>query len=168
LFLPLYHNRTSETTVIFAGAGDKIDCNYHGLIIDVLHPRKGGIESQDYHNANSLVLRVIYGKTAMLLTGDISVNEEYKLCKLKENIECEILQVAHHGSSSSTSEKFLDKTDPIYAVIQSGAGNSYGHPHREVLSALEDSDAKVFRNDRDGHITFVISPTAIESTSFTK
>lgn len=160
--------RKTNTKIDYASLGDTIDCGYHGLLVDVMNPPQNGIQSDSYHNDNSLVLRVIYGKTAILLTGDIEIPAESAVCKLNEDISCEILQIPHHGSSTSTSDRFLSKTDPTYAVIQSGAGNRYGHPHYETLSNLEDADVQVYRNDTDGHIIFTVSPTSIINTSFVK
>lgn len=160
--------RKTNAKIEYASAGDTLDCECPGLLVDVMNPPKDGVQSDSYHNDNSLVLRIIYGKTGILLTGDIEHSAESKVLSLNENIECEILQVAHHGSYTSTSSRFLDKTNPTYAVIQSGAGNRYGHPHYETLSNLEDSDARIYRNDTDGHVTFTVGPTSIIDVSCIK
>ena len=160
--------RKTNTQIASISLGGTIDCGYPGLIVNVLNPPEDGIPGESYHNENSMVLQVIYGKTSIMLTGDIEKTAEAAICKLGRNITCDILQIPHHGSTTSTSNRFLEKTDPTYAVIQSGAGNRYGHPHYEILNKLEDTDVTVYRNDTDGHIIFTISPTDITGTSLVK
>ena len=166
-FWERYAEKTN-TKITYASAGDTIDCECHGLLVNVLNPPQSGIQSSSYHNDNSLVLHIIYGKTGILLTGDIEQSAESEVLNLKKNITCEIFQVPHHGSSTSTSPRFLDKAEPTYGVIQSGEGNRYGHPHYETLDTLQDEDVRIYRNDTDGNITFIVSPTSIKDVSFVK
>jgi competence protein ComEC len=62
--------------------------------------------------------------------------------------------IGHHGSKSSTSQKFLDAVNPKFAVIQVGKDNNYGHPTTEVLKRLNDKKIKIYRNDEQGNIIF--------------
>ena len=71
------------------------------------------------------------------------------------DISADVYKVAHHGSNTATSQAFLDAVHPTYAVISAGEGNSYGHPHAEVMAALEDADVQVYRTDQQGTITCV-------------
>ena len=132
------------TNVRYMSAGDFLETNSKNLKIKAIHPQKGGSEGSNFHNNSSLVLKVAFGDTDILITGDIERRVEKKLAQ-SEEIECDILQVAHHGSSSSTHEEFLDEADPTYAIISVGTDNSYGHPHAEIIARLMDEDARIYR-----------------------
>ena len=84
------------------------------------------------------------------------------------DIEADILKVAHHGSRTSSTRAFLSEADPIFAVIQCGAKNRYGHPHSETVAALLDDDVRVYRTDLDGSITFNITQEGIGKIETTK
>ena len=75
----------------------------------------------------------------------------------KKNIDCDVYKASHHGSKSANSYKFLKYITPEYTVISCGAGNSYGHPHEEVVSSLEKVDSEIYRTDEDGDVTFYIN-----------
>ena len=68
-----------------------------------------------------------------------------------------MLKVPHHGSSTSSSKEFLNAVTPEYAVISVGENNVYGHPHKETLQALTEANAKVYRTDQSGDITFNVN-----------
>lgn len=109
---------------------------------------------EDYEDANntSIILRVDYGETGFLFTGDGELKSEQDILDSGADISATVLKVGHHGSSTSTGYRWLREADPDYAVISAGAGNDYGHPHREVLSRLDDADVTVYRTDLQGHI----------------
>ena len=114
----------------------------------------------DDSNNSSVVLRVDYGETSFLFTGDAEVeSEECMLATfVSGELDCDFLKVGHHGSTTSTSEAFLAAVSPEYAAISCGEGNSYGHPHRETLDLLEKygiSGEKLLRTDQSG--TCIIS-----------
>ena len=67
-------------------------------------------------------------------------------------LRSDVLKCGHHGSSTSTSDEFLEAVDPLYAVISCETGNRYGHPHRETIEKLEDRDITAYRTDKDGTI----------------
>lgn len=104
-------------------------------------------------NDTSIVLKVSYGKTSFLFTGDAGDMTEAALLDSGFSLRSTVLKVGHHGSSSSTGYRFLREVMPQYAVISCGKGNVYGHPHEETLSKLRDADIKVFRTDLQGDIT---------------
>jgi competence protein ComEC len=103
-------------------------------------------------NANSVVLRISYGTIDLLMTGDIDKEGEEALIRSGYPLDAEILKVAHHGSSSSTSPAFLARVRPETAVISVGEDNPYGHPHTETTNLLEESGVNVYRTDRHGTI----------------
>ena len=101
-------------------------------------------------NDMSIVVRVDYGSTSFLFTGDAEEMSEYMMIGLP--LKADVLKVAHHGSRYSSSQEFIDAVNPSWAVISCGDGNSYGHPHEETLRIL--FDAKVLRTDQLGTIVF--------------
>lgn len=103
-------------------------------------------------NNTSLVLRVDYGETSFLFTGDMEQDAEADLLASGVCLEADVLKVGHHGSSTSTSEDFLDAVHPQYGIISCGAGNSYGHPHAETLSRLEQANVQLYRTDQCGTV----------------
>ena len=102
-------------------------------------------------NDTSIVLRIDYGSTSFLLTGDMEKTAESDL--VASGAKADVLQVGHHGSSTSTSYLFLNAVLPEMGVISCGTGNKYGHPHEETLSILRDAKVDVYRTDLQGTIT---------------
>lgn len=103
-------------------------------------------------NNTSIVIRIVYGDTFFLFTGDAEQETEEKILESGQNIESTVLKVGHHGSSTSTSQAFLDAVSPTYAVISCGKDNSYGHPHSETLAKLASAGVEVLRTDELGDI----------------
>lgn len=115
----------------------------------------GPLHSVEDSNDNSIVLKVNFGATSFLFTGDAERTEEQDLLNAGVNLQSTVLKVGHHGSDTSTSYPFLRAVAPQYAVISVGAGNSYGHPTEAVLSRLRDAGVTTFRTDLQGEITAV-------------
>ncbi len=143
----------------------------------------GPVAQYESVNSTSLVLRIDYGETSFLLTGDMEADAERDLVDSGANLDVDVLQVGHHGSYTSTSYVFLNAVLPEMAVISVGAGNDYGHPHTEPLSRLRDAGVDVYRTDLLGTIIIAsdgknytvsseknasdarLNPTAAESSS---
>ena len=104
----------------------------------------------DNLNNSSVVLKLTYGETSFLFTGDAEKAEEDAI---RTNIKCDVLKIGHHGSRTSTSANFLKKVEPKYAIISVGEGNEYGHPTEEVLKRLKERNIEVYRTDLMGTIT---------------
>jgi competence protein ComEC len=119
----------------------------------VLHPPAPDWERQRVRNDDSVVLEVLYGDVALLLTGDIGSDVERSLAPRLVPAKTRILKVAHHGSRTSTSQELLDAWRPQIALISCGRENPFGHPAPEVVSRLEAAGARIYRTDRDGEIT---------------
>lgn len=127
----------------------------------------GPIEiDEDDPNNTSIVLRIVYGETSFLFTGDAGRDEESDILDEDYELESTVLKVGHHGSDTSTSYKFLNEVLPKYAVISVGEGNSYGHPTEDTLSRLRDADVKVLRTDMQA--TSSARATAKKSASRSK
>lgn len=107
----------------------------------------GGSDS----NESSLVTLFVNGEDKFLLTGDAGTETENKILSKMQDVD--VLKIGHHGSKNSTTQSFLDKVNPEYAVILTGK-NSYGHPHSEVLSKLESANIEIHRSDECGDIIF--------------
>jgi competence protein ComEC len=140
-------------SVIVARRGERVDIG-GGAYIDVLFPDRdvSGLDT----NTGSLVAKLIYGKTSMLLTGDAPVAiEEYVLHLDGDNLKSDILKVAHHGSKYSLSLPFYGVVAPQFAAVSVGAGNKYGHPNKETIDALNQFGIKILRTDEMGTIRFV-------------
>lgn len=133
-----------------------------GMVLDwgdvqfeVLWPVKTpGEESSDSNvNNTSIVGRLVYGQTAVMLTGDAEVGPQTSLCELsEEKLKSDVLKVAHHGSQNGTVECFLQKVEPSVAVISVGKDNKYGHPHAAALKLLDKYVSEVLRTDEVGTI----------------
>lgn len=110
----------------------------------------------NYQDANdmSAVVHLKFGNNSFLFTGDAEAESETDLLHSQVELNSDVLLVGHHGSKTSTSQAFLDKVNPSYAVIQSGKGNKYGHPTDLVLKRLEEKGIKIYRNDEQGNIIF--------------
>ena len=103
------------------------------------------------HNSDSAVLMPALGRHRFLLTGDMEADLEAELAPSLPEID--VLKVGHHGSKTSSSELLLQAARPLFAIISSGAGNSYGHPHPYVLARLRGGGTRVMRTDTDGLVT---------------
>lgn len=111
-------------------------------------------ESDRYDDLNnySIVIRVGYGETSFLLTGDAEAASEEEMLGSGRELSVTVLKVGHHGSNSSTSAAFLRRVKPRYAVISVGRDNTYGHPARSTMLRLKDLGIPVYRTDENGTI----------------
>lgn len=116
--------------------------------VEILHCDPAGEEP----NNTGIVLRISYGETSFLFTGDAEREVEEYILDSGTDVQSTVLKVGHHGSETSTSYRFLYEVQPKYAVISVGADNSYGHPHDAVTSRLRDADVEVYRTDLQGDI----------------
>ena len=113
----------------------------------------------DELNDYSVVVRADYGDTSVLYTGDAEVLSENQMIDRFGSaaggiLDCDILKVGHHGSTTSSGQKFLDAVTPAHAVISVGEGNSHGHPVPSILERYERSNIPVYRTDKEGSIVF--------------
>lgn len=106
-------------------------------------------------NNESVVIFLDYVDTEFLFTGDIEKKAEDALIASGYYIDADVLKVAHHGSSTGTSEAFLSAVSPDWAAISCGEGNQYNHPHDKTLDLLGEFGVKIYRTDIMGDITFV-------------
>ena len=141
----------TECDAQYVYAGDKFELG--SADITVVWPEEG------YSNSNlnnwSAVLLVEYQGVSILLTGDAekSVEDDY-LEYLPGRVD--ILKMPHHGSDTSSGEKLLSYIRPEYTVISLGAGNDYGHPHKEPMERLQQYCSNIYRTDQSGNVTFTV------------
>ena len=134
-----------------------------GVTARILAPTEA--ETRGSPNNASIVLRLEYGRTAFLFTGDAEADEEADLMAANQSLPCDVLKVGHHGSRTSTTPAFLTAAHPHIAVISVGAHNLYGHPSIEILDRLHASGAKIYRTDKEGAVTCTSDGVTIRTTS---
>jgi beta-lactamase superfamily II metal-dependent hydrolase len=112
--------------------------------------------SPQYEDLNnySVGIKLIFGDTSFLLTGDAGKLSEKEMLANGIDLSADVLKLSHHGSADSSSEAFLDIINPTYAMINVGKDNDYGHPHVETLTAMLDHNIKVYRTDEQGTVVF--------------
>ena len=128
--------------------------------IEIIHTESNPEDLND----SSIVLRLDYGENSFLFSGDATSTIEKKI--LNKNIAVDIYKVAHHGSSYSNSESFLNKVNPSIGIISAGKNNSYNHPHLEVVKRLEERNIKLYRTDKLGTILVTSDGKNYDITSF--
>lgn len=115
---------------------------------EVLGPSEIVTES----NNNSIVIKLSYGDTSFIFTGDAEHGEEQDIVESGSDLSCDVLSIGHHGSNDSTSRDFLHRLMPEYAVISCGRDNQHGHPGAETMERIQAINAKIFRTDEQGTI----------------
>ncbi len=113
--------------------------------------------SDDYKDLNdySVVIRLVFGDTSFMFTGDAEAITENEILSTGFDIRSDILQVGHHGSDTSTTGEFLNEISPSYAIISCGRNNRYGHPDQSVLDRLARYGVELYRTDHDGTIVAI-------------
>ncbi|MEX2052217.1 MAG: MBL fold metallo-hydrolase [Candidatus Paceibacterota bacterium] len=138
-----------------------------GAVIEIIFPDRD--VSLWETNDGSIVARLVYGETTVLLTGDSSLESE-KVILANSSVPAlrsDVLKVGHHGSRTSSSYNLVKTVLPKYALISSGKDNSYGHPHQEVLELLDSFGVEILRTDRLG--TIIMKSDGVQETfSFRK
>lgn len=141
------------TVVRYIGSGDRLQ--YGKVMLTCLHPEKGW--DTDEINAYSTVLHLSYGDFTALFTGDLEGEGEKRVEEMVREAgdlqDITLLKVAHHGSRYSTGEDLLRELKPGIALISSGRGNRYGHPHAELTDRLEDAGCRILGTQESGAVT---------------
>lgn len=130
------------------------DFRFGAVTFDVIYPDKSILWKKFVNlNNSSIVMKVLYAGKIILMTGDMAFEEEDALINTGLNLKADVLKVGHHGSKTSSSQKFLKLVRPKIAIIQSGKGNSFGHPSKESLERLKFAGVQqIYRNDIDGRV----------------
>jgi competence protein ComEC len=128
---------------------------FGGTTLQILAPGPDYLPESIPKNDDSLVMRVRFGSTSFLLTGDMEKRIERQLADLGLLAHDDVLKVGHHGSRTSSTPTLLDLEHPMFGIISAGFDNSYGHPHPLTIQALEDRKIRIFRTDERGLITVI-------------
>lgn len=124
-----------------------------GVYADVLFPDRDVTNIET--NTGSIIMRLVYGESEFMLTGDAPHSIERHVVALDgAKLKSDVLKAGHHGSRTSSATEFVALVDPDIAVISAGRNNSYGHPHQEVLDTLARFDVEVFSTTEEGTIIF--------------
>ena len=154
-----FWNLIGDRPVFIAQDGHDIQLDRE-VYLDVLYPDES-LENVFFEkdiNDTSVILRLVYGETSFLFTGDASTDIEEKILASGDLVESHVLKVGHHGSITSTSKSFLQLVDPSFAAIQAGKENSFGHPHYEVVNRLRSQNVQVYGTYEFGTIDFICGP----------
>ena len=137
-------------TPTYARRGMKVILD-EGVFAEILFPDRdvSNVET----NLGSIVMRVVYGETEIMLTGDAPKSIEKYLVSLDgKDLESDVLKAGHHGSKTSNAESFVGFVNPIYAIVSAGKDNRYGHPHQETMGIFEKFDIKTINTADAGTI----------------
>lgn len=117
------------------------------------------------NNSNSIVFKLDFGKKSFLFTGDCTLDNEQEILNSFNLSGVDFLKVAHHGSKSASSDEFIKTLSPDVSVISCGYDNEYGHPNKETLINLSKTNTKVYRTDKQGHLSFYSDGNTITTSS---
>lgn len=153
--LQLTRRRTHDRGIVWRRVlrGEQLELD--GVTIYVRHPPTPDWQRIRVRNDDSVVLEIVYGDVAILLTGDAGVEFEQAVVRGEAALapaRLRVLKVGHHGSRSSTSAAFLERWRPHAAIVSAGAHNLFGHPAPQVIDALTSRGVHVFRTDRHGAV----------------
>jgi len=123
-----------------------------------LYPDHDVVGGGDDPNDTSIVLKIAYAGTSIIMTGDAEVSlEKHLIDRYADGLDADILRVGHHGASNASTQEFLDAVTPEHAVISAGIDNTYGHPTARTLKKLARVGATIWRTDLQGDILVTVS-----------
>jgi competence protein ComEC len=166
--------RASNVPVRLVARGDAL--RFGAATVEVLYPPPPASSTDEDANAgqlpsgndDSLVLRVRYGARCFLLTGDIERGAEGALVAAGDDLRCDVLKVAHHGSRTSSIPAFVSATRPAFAVVSVGLASPFGHPDAAVVERWRASGAQVLQTGRRGTITFTTDGRDLRVETFVR
>jgi competence protein ComEC len=128
---------------------------FGGATVSVLFPPRDSVVGAKPENKDSMVLRVSYGDSSVLLEGDAQKETERHVAAVYRPT-ANLLKVGHHGSANATTPELITSAKPQFAIISVGSGNSFGLPRAEVLGRLAHAGIRVYRTDLDGAVSFYL------------
>ena len=155
--------KNKKVNVLVVKKGDRIQIDKYSYF-EILFPEKNLIQDNVLNN-NSIVANFCSIGLKILFTGDIEEIAENRLCELyrdTDKLKSTILKVAHHGSKTSSTAKFLELVTPKIALIGVGEGNKFGHPNNGVLNRIRDYTNKIYRTDKNGEIEIIYTKGKIK------
>ena len=148
-------------TVILGEAGQSFELGE--VLIDIFAPRD--YYYKDDLNDISIVAKITFGSSSFLFAGDAENFSERQMLKYDCNLKSNVLKVAHHGSSTSSTPEFVEAVSPDIAIISAGKDNDYGHPHRETRALLDEIDAEVYITYNCGTVVVSTDGTVIKTVT---
>ena len=133
--------------------------------IEVLNPDDDAVNNTDDTNDASIVIKLTYGTTSFLLTGDAEMPANKAMLDHGFDVRSTVLKLGHHGSRTSTNEDWLQHVQPQLGIISAGKDNAFGHPHPEVIAALKNLKIPYIRTDEHGTITVTSDGSQVHVTS---
>jgi len=150
-FLDLIKTKNIPTEIIDSPREVEID----DVVFQIIYPNTNFTNQRvEELNNTSIVAKMVYASTSVMFTGDLET-EEGLLAQSMVQIDADIYQAGHHGSSNANDNGFVEMLSPDYVVISAGADNSYGHPHYRSLKNFQRTGAEIFRTDRNGDVVFI-------------
>lgn len=148
------------------GGGDQL--RFGDVTVSVLWPTPAQSNDLPSQNNDSIVLGVVFGRRSFLLTGDIEAPAEEALVPFADALRADVVKVAHHGSKTSSTPRFIAAAQPRYAVISVGQTSIFGHPNPDVVKRWEVAGAQVLRTGNNGTITFTTNGTDLKLDTFVR
>lgn len=153
--------REKGVNILYFKEGDRLDIGDAHFV--AFAPTQRNAENKAFsENNKSLVLKLTYGETSFLFTGDIELEAESKVANYGDAIRADVLKVAHHGSKNSSTAKFIKTCAPKYAIISEGKDNVYGFPARETINTLVNHDVDIYQTSECGDIRFYVNAEEIK------
>jgi competence protein ComEC len=149
--------RSKNLKINIAKSGVELNMGKN-ITCEIISPIKSNYEELNHYSA---VLLLSYGSKKFLFMGDAEKQNEIELARSNYDLQADVLKIGHHGSSSSTTIEFLELISPVYCIISCGRRNDYGHPHKEVLSTLQNQNITVYRTDYDKDIVLICDGSKI-------
>ncbi len=144
--------KEQEIKIVTALSGQTIDFG-NDFSFNILNPRpEYPLVDNDDPNDASVTIKLNFRNVCAILTGDLAIAGEEAIINAKEDIDCDVLKIGHHGSKTSTSQEFLNAVTPEIAVVQVGLDNKFSHPAQMIIDRLDMSHIKVYRTDQKGII----------------
>ncbi len=119
------------------------------LRIEVLNPEE---LTGDLHEGN-IAVRAVFGEIYVILTGDAEAREEQLMLERNLDLDADIYQLGHHGSSTSSTEEFIEEMGPDVGVYSAATDSQYGHPHDEVVERFDEMDIDLYGTGEHGTVT---------------
>jgi competence protein ComEC len=141
--------------------------HFGGATVEVLYPRSDDSAAAASDNDHSVVLRIVFGDRAFLLTGDIEQTTESELVNGGGTLAADVIKVPHHGSRTSSTQAFVAAVKSRYAIISVGNHSRFGHPHQEVVDRWLASGAEVLRTGQKGMISISTDGSDLVVSTFT-
>ena len=133
----------------------------------VRHPAVPDWERQDVRNDDSIVLELLWRDVSFVFTGDIGRETESDIAPLFAASPLRVVKIPHHGSTTSSSDRFVRALAPTVAVVSVGRSNNFGHPSPVVLQRYVASGSAIFRTDQDGAVTVDTDGRSLRVRTFT-